>query len=151
MPIETPLPPWAADAARPERHLVRLDSAQTLSLLADVSYGRIVFTDRALPAIRPVNHVIDNGDVIVRMQSGGPLAQAVFAHNAVVAYEADEIDPQTRLGWSAVITGKAQFVTDREEIARLEAAMAPWLDEPNDMVVRIRPQIIDGFRLAAVA
>jgi hypothetical protein len=61
------------------------------------------------------------------------------------------LGPQTPRGRSAVITGKAQFVTDREEIARLEAAMVPWLDKPNDMVVRIRPQIIDGFRLAAVA
>jgi len=35
-------------------------------LLRSVSYRRIVFTRDTLPAVRPVNHVIDDGEVIIR-------------------------------------------------------------------------------------
>ena len=36
-----------------------LDREDCLGLLASVPLGRVVFTDRALPAIQPVNFVLD--------------------------------------------------------------------------------------------
>jgi hypothetical protein len=36
-----------------------------MRLLRSVSYGRIVFTRDTLPAVRPVNHIIDDGEVII--------------------------------------------------------------------------------------
>jgi hypothetical protein len=36
-----------------------------MRLLRSVSYGRIVFTRDALPAVRPVNHIIDDSEVII--------------------------------------------------------------------------------------
>lgn len=137
----------AAEGMSRMRRLDPIDSAQTLALIAEAGYGRIVFTHRALPAIRPVNHLVESGEIVIRTHAQGPLAQTVAASKVVVAYQADRIDPQARLGWSAVITGYARTVTDPAEVARLSAALIPWLDKTNDIVIRIRPEIINGYRL----
>ena len=42
----------------------------------------------------------------------------------VVAYEADDLDPQRRAGWSVVVTGWASMITDPEQIAR---SMTYWV------------------------
>ena len=44
----------------------RLDAAEAIRLLASVEFGRVVFTVNALPAIRPVNHLLDEGRIIIR-------------------------------------------------------------------------------------
>jgi hypothetical protein len=78
------------------RKSVELDSDEALRLLGGVSLGRIVFTRQALPTIRPVNHVLDNGDVIIRTHEGAALtsySQEAAGRGVVVAYEADAIDP----------------------------------------------------------
>ncbi|MFD8980207.1 pyridoxamine 5'-phosphate oxidase family protein [Streptomyces sp. NPDC059564] len=43
-------------------------------LLATVSLGRIVFTEHALPAVRPVNHCVDGEDIVIRTHGGGTAA-----------------------------------------------------------------------------
>jgi hypothetical protein len=118
-----------------------------MTLLAGAGYGRVVFTARALPAIRPVNHIVDRGDVVIRTSLGTALTASVDGAGAVVAYEADDIDPSRRVGWSVVITGYARPLTDPAEVERLEAALIPWVDGPLDTVIRIHPEIVTGFRL----
>lgn len=67
----------------------------------------------------------------------------------VVAYEADAIDPVTHLGWSIVITGYACPVTDADEVARFVSLLRPWVGHPTTGALRIRPDLITGFRLEA--
>jgi len=137
----------------PARALVELDPAEALELLASVRYGRIVFTRHALPAIRPVNHLVDNGEVIIRTRLSGKITEAVGANTdstgTVVAYEADLIDPVQRLGWSVTVTGRARPITDATRIARYEQALLPWVDPVMDTVIGIRADIVTGFRLLA--
>ena len=129
------------------RQLVELDRATALTLLAGVDYGRVVFTSRALPAIRPVNHVVDAGDVIIRTHLGAAITDAVDGNGVVVAYEADEIDSRRRLGWSVVVTGYARPVTDEAALARFETALTPWVDMAMNAIIRIHSEIVTGFRL----
>jgi pyridoxamine 5'-phosphate oxidase-like protein len=49
-----------------ERRLEALPRAESLRLLRSVSVGRLVFTHLALPAIRPVNHVVDGDRIMIR-------------------------------------------------------------------------------------
>jgi nitroimidazol reductase NimA-like FMN-containing flavoprotein (pyridoxamine 5'-phosphate oxidase superfamily) len=140
----------AVAAAGPDRHLIELDRVEAMALLAASPYGRIVFTQRALPAIRPVNHVLDGDDIIIRTRLSAAVGTAVARRTGiVVAYQADEIDMRRRLGWSVVATGYAAAVTDPEEIARFERLLTPWVDMSTDLVIRIRPEIVTGFRLVA--
>lgn len=133
----------------PGRTVVELDRATALDLLATVSIGRVVFSRNALPAIRPVNHIVEaNGRVIVRTRLASRLTSAVRGnYGVVVAYEADEIDPYLRNGWSVVVTGFARTVTDPARIARYERLLHPWVDQLMDTVIEIEPSIVSGVRL----
>jgi hypothetical protein len=117
---------------------VELDAAQALRLLGSVSLGRIAFTHHALPIIRPVNHIVDDGVIVIRTHEGA----------VVVAYEADAIDPDTHLGWSVVVTGYAHLVTDTGELARYQELLRPWVRQTMDYAVRIRPDLVTGLLLA---
>lgn len=134
------------------RRSIELDGDEALSLLGTVSFGRIVFTRHALPTVRPVNHVLDDGDVVIRTHEGAALtshARNAAGSGVVVAYEADAIDPDTHLGWSVVVTGYAHLVTDPDELARYQALLNPWVNQTMDYAVRIRPDLITGMRLTA--
>jgi uncharacterized protein len=76
-------------------------------LLEAQEVGRLVYTRRALPAIRPVNYLVRGGAVLIWTGSTSSLGQAV--RGAVVAFEADEFDRAARLGWSVVVTGTARW------------------------------------------
>lgn len=134
------------------RVLQKIDVADCLELLGSVSLGRVVYTEKALPAIRPVNHVLDGDAVIIRSHLGGGLATAVGSgRGTVVAYEADVIDPVEHIGWSVVVTGVAHLVADSREVARYEGLLRPWVDMAMDCVIRIEPHLVTGYRVTEAA
>lgn len=138
-----------ATAAKPRQSL-DLTGEEALRLLGAVPLGRLVFTRHALPTIRPVNHVLHNGDIVIRTQEGTALTSRVReadSRGVVVAYEADRIDPDTRLGWSVVATGYARPVTDPAELAYYRSVLRPWLSGTMDHTFRIRPELVTGVRL----
>jgi len=124
--------------------LAELTTAESIALLGGVSFGRIVFAQRALLAVRPVNHLIDGGAVVIRTHLG---AAALSAVGMVVAYEADAIDPDDHTGWCVVVTGMARLVREPEVVARYERLLRPWVSGQMDHVIRIRPEIVTGYRL----
>ncbi|MEU5046760.1 pyridoxamine 5'-phosphate oxidase family protein [Streptomyces griseorubiginosus] len=134
------------------RRSMGIDSVEALRLLGSVSFGRIVFTQQALPTIRPVNHVLADGDIVIRTHAGAALTSRTRQARdlgVVVAYEADDIDPDSHLGWSVVVTGYARLITDPEELARYQALLRPWTAQTMDYAVRIRPDLVTGIRLTA--
>ncbi|TNC19601.1 pyridoxamine 5'-phosphate oxidase family protein [Amycolatopsis alkalitolerans] len=119
----------------PER-FQELSREESLRLLASVAVGRIVFTHQALPAIRPVHHLVDDGQVIVRGDPGTILLSAV---DTVVAYEADSVAADDSIGWSVIVTGMAR---------RLDAASPPGRYralEGDGYFIQIRPELVTGF------
>ncbi|MEU2789884.1 pyridoxamine 5'-phosphate oxidase family protein [Streptomyces sp. NPDC007100] len=128
----------------------QLSRGQSLRLLGSVSLGRLVFTQNALPAIRPVNHLLDGEDIIVRLNDGATLtsiAPPAGEAGLVVAYEADAIDPLTHLGWSVVVTGYARLVADPAQEARYQELLRPWVARTMSAALRIHPDLVTGFRL----
>lgn len=134
-----------------KRALQPLRPGQALALLSTVAYGRVVFTDRALPAIRPVNHIIDRGMIIVRTHLGPAVTADAGASGAVVAYQADQIDPVRRVGWSVVVTGFARRVTRQDDIDRYQRMLVPWLRKASNVVLSIQPEAINGFSVVEEA
>lgn len=136
---------------RPHRPMP-IGESEALRLLAAAPYGRVVFTRAALPAIRPVTHLVDDGVIIIRNRLTSRLTATVRAnHKVVVAYQADDIDPIRRIGWSVVVTGIARTVDDPDRIARYERLLEPWVERVMDVVVEIEPSIINGIRLDGIA
>ena len=132
------------------RRLQALPREESLRLLRSVSVGRLVFTHLALPAIRPVNHVVEGNQVVIRAYVGTAIHSAV-GDNAgmVVAYEADLIDPDTHLGWSVIIVGRASRLAEGLETDRYRRLLQPWVSNASDDVISIRADMVDGFRLLA--
>jgi nitroimidazol reductase NimA-like FMN-containing flavoprotein (pyridoxamine 5'-phosphate oxidase superfamily) len=128
------------------RVLRGLSRDESLRLLGSVPMGRVVFTDRALPAIRPVNHLVDDGHVVIRSHTGAAILSAA-ERGVVVAYEADMIDPETRVGWSVVVTGVARQVRNPVEVDRYRRLLRPWVDQPMDQVLAISSDLVTGFEL----
>ncbi|MBF6175615.1 pyridoxamine 5'-phosphate oxidase family protein [Nocardia blacklockiae] len=119
-----------------------------MRLLAAAVVGRVVFTRNALPAIRPVNHLVEDGSVVLRTRFTAQLTSEMRGRSpVVVAYEADDIDPVRRVGWSVVVVGFARPVTDPVLVARYELLLQSWVDGSTDAVVVIEPEIVTGVRL----
>jgi hypothetical protein len=134
------------------RRLEALPRAESLRLLSSVSLGRLVFTHLALPAIRPVNHAVAGEQVIIRAYLGTAISAAVGDRTGtVVAYEADLIDPDTHLGWSVIIVGRAARLTDQAEAARYRELLRPWVADGADDIIAIQADMVDGFRLVETA
>ncbi|HEX6523293.1 MAG TPA: pyridoxamine 5'-phosphate oxidase family protein [Streptosporangiaceae bacterium] len=74
------------------------------------SLGRVVSTMKAMPAIRPVNHLIDDKTIIVRSHLGSAIMAHASEDGAVVCYEADDLDPVRHTGWSVMAIGTARLV-----------------------------------------
>jgi len=107
--------------------LEQLSRDECLTLMASVPVGRIIYTQRALPAVELVSYALDHGDIVIRTDRGGKLAAA---HGTVVAFEADCLDPAGQGGWSVTAIGPCREVTDPAEVARLQA-MGPALLGPG--------------------
>lgn len=132
----------------PRHELEILERDQCLDLLQTVRVGRLVFTELALPAVQPVNFRVWQGDIAMRIASGQKLAAAVDNH--VVAFEADELDPDLRTGWSVTVIGHARLITDVDELVKLSGVfLQPWADGRCDYFVRIRTEQVTGRRLRA--
>jgi nitroimidazol reductase NimA-like FMN-containing flavoprotein (pyridoxamine 5'-phosphate oxidase superfamily) len=119
---------------------------QCLALVASVSIGRVVYTDQALPAVVPMNFVLDGDEVVIHTGSGSTLAAAI--RNAVVAFQVDDFDSDTTTGWSVTITGRARLVDGGEEatgLARLP--LRPWVPTKNGQFIRIPARHVGGHRL----
>ena len=127
-----------------------LGRRRCLELLASVPVGRVVFTMRALPAIRPVNHLLDGDTIVIRSNLGTGLAStATVDGSVVVAYEADVIDGARGSGWAVVVTGTARLVLDPDRVARYERDLHPWVDAGLNCVIGIDCDLVSGYELAS--
>ncbi|MFI6868939.1 pyridoxamine 5'-phosphate oxidase family protein [Nocardia sp. NPDC050406] len=117
----------------------------SMKLLSTVRFGRVVFSRHALPVIRPVNHVVDGDQIIIRTGTGTTLA----SFRQVVAYEADTIDHDSQLGWCVIVTGTAEKITSADDIDRYRAQFSPPEASSGVDLVRITADIVTGIEYAA--
>ena len=127
--------------------LKQLSRGECLRLMASVPVGRVIYTQRAMPAVDLVNFAFHHGDIVIRTDRGGKLAAA---RGAVVAFEADCLDPAHHVGWSVTAIGPSRGVTDPGEIGRLqEIGLSSWAPGAREHFIRISPVILTGRYLCA--
>lgn len=123
-----------------------LTREECLALLPTVPVGRLVFTERALPAVVPVNFVLDRARIVIRTGATSSLAAAV--RGAVVAFQVDDFDRSARNGWSVTVTGRASELLDPMELARVaELPLVPWIGGRLDHVITVPVDLVDGRRV----
>jgi nitroimidazol reductase NimA-like FMN-containing flavoprotein (pyridoxamine 5'-phosphate oxidase superfamily) len=122
-----------------------LDRDQCESLLGTQRIGRVGLATPT-PMVLPVQYAMCDGDVVFRTAPGEKLIAAVMGRT--VAFEIDDFDVSAMTGWSVVVVGPAEEVTDRNDLTRMrELDLHPWAGELRDRFVRIRTEELSGRRI----
>jgi Pyridoxamine 5'-phosphate oxidase len=133
-----------------DRQHQQLTKDECLRLLASVPFGRIVFTSGALPAVRPASHLMLNGELIIRAGLGAAITPTADGAGVVVAYEADQVDPDRLSGWSVTVIGRARQVADEALADRYRGSLWRWSSGEPDRVITIAAEVVAGFRMNPV-
>ena len=107
-----------------------LSRDRCLELLRSVHVGRVVYTVDALPAVTPVRFAVRGPDVLVR--AGGHSRLARGAPGAVIAFQADSIDPDD--------------VADEDR-----AELGAWRSGPDSRYLRIVSTVVSGCAVEAIS
>jgi nitroimidazol reductase NimA-like FMN-containing flavoprotein (pyridoxamine 5'-phosphate oxidase superfamily) len=88
-----------------------LSPAECRALLQAGGIGRVSVSIGALPAIFPVHYRLVDDDIVFRSPSDGAPGPGAL-DGAVIAFEADQFDPDEAGGWSVLVVGRVE--PDRE-------------------------------------
>jgi nitroimidazol reductase NimA-like FMN-containing flavoprotein (pyridoxamine 5'-phosphate oxidase superfamily) len=123
-----------------------LTEVECRALLAQRHLGRIAVVENDRPLIFPVNYIVDDTHVVFRTDQGTKLD--VAARGGPVAFEVDGIDEAQRTGWSVLLHGHAELVTNPLDLDRLRRQpLVPWAPGAKPHYVRLRAAQLTGRRI----
>jgi uncharacterized protein len=125
-----------------------LTVAECRELLEGHHFGRFGFVDSVgvFPSIIPVNYLLDGDKIVIRTDAGSKLAAAL--RGAPVAFEVDGVDETHQVGWSVVVRGHAEEVTDEDTIAELrQTPLLAWHPRTKARYIRINASQVIGRRI----
>lgn len=118
-----------------------LELLQTKSKL-----GRVAFIVDGKPMVLPVNYRADNDSVVFCTAEGTKLS--ALKDGAPAAFEVDAGRSLARSGWSVLVQGTANEVTDPEELYELRhGPLKSWATDASQHWVRISIDEISGRRI----
>ncbi len=139
----------SADPPGPRRsssEMLDLSREECLRLLAKNSFGRLAVTMKDQPIIRPVNYVFYEQSVVFRTAHGSKFHALLRAARA--AFEIDGIDQRSRTGWSVIIHGVTEEITNPSDVRRLDGlGLETWAPGPKPHWVCIRAWTVSGRRI----
>jgi transcriptional regulator with XRE-family HTH domain len=140
------VPPGQRSAAK-SALLDSLTAAECRQHLAGGGVGRFLFVEPGRgPVAIPVNFGMDGDDVVFRTGNEGSMTTGV--HQNPVSFDVDHLDDVLGEGWSVLVTGEAQVVTDPGELARAAALnIEPWAGGDRPVYVRLTASRISGRRI----
>ena len=137
-----------ADRSYGDSRLESLTSDECMALLATQPVARLGVLVGEYPVVIPVAISLDHGVVVLR---SGARSTLTAAQHANVTVQADQIDPVTRTGWSVLVRGLAEEITEQHSAAVVErshrAAADPWAPGGRQHWVRVIPHRVTGRRL----
>jgi uncharacterized protein len=125
-----------------------LTVAECRELLTRHHFGRFGFMDAVgvLPSIVPVNYLLDNDRIVIRTDAGSKLAAGL--RGAPVAFEVDGVDQNHQVGWSVVVRGRAEEITDEDKLAELrQTPLLAWHPQARPRYIQINPSQVIGRRI----
>ncbi|WP_285622718.1 pyridoxamine 5'-phosphate oxidase family protein [Actinoallomurus iriomotensis] len=115
-----------------------------LSLLRSVDVGRVAWAaDDGEVTVVPVNFALTGEDIVFRTAAGGKL-DAVRS-GRTISFEADDLEPALRAGWSVLAVGHAELTAEPDPVARHRPVS--WDRRPKPYLIRLRLERVSGFRL----
>ena len=138
-----------SEEPRDHRGLRVLSMDECLEHLRRAPVGRLAFVHDGSPVVLPVNHGLDQLDVVFRTSWGSKLQAA--AQSDQVAFEIDGIDEKGKVGWSVLVRGTASIVYENSITQRLDRlGIRAWAagEGEESFWVRVRPDEITGRAIA---
>ncbi|MFI2297958.1 pyridoxamine 5'-phosphate oxidase family protein [Actinacidiphila glaucinigra] len=91
----------------------------------------------------PVNFLVDGRTVVYRTDSAGV---AAVESGTNVAFEADYVDEGAGVGWSVLVTGSADTITDPATVKHLSRCPGarPWAGGVRELWIRVEPREVSG-------
>lgn len=125
-----------------------LDEQDCLRRLREARFGRVALSSGALPVILPIHYALLGNDPVFRTDFGTKLLAATAGQ--VLCLEIDEVDPEAHAGWSVLVTGRADVITQPDDLAAArELPLRPWTGS-GDAFVRIACTLVSGRQVGAV-
>lgn len=121
-------------AAHPR--LAQLTTQECWQRLGRHGIGRIALPGSEGTLVLPVNYLVDGTDIVYRTARGGA---ADPDPGQDVTFEADQTSERRRDGWSVLVFGTANRLTDGDTIERYtrRSGAAPWAGGLRDQWIRI--------------
>jgi Pyridoxamine 5'-phosphate oxidase len=130
------------------RYFEPLSRSESMRLLGSVPFGRVMFTQQALPAMRPVTHLVVDDLVVIRTSLRSGAGPGVTADGGtVLGYQADLIDARSHLGWSVTVVGMARLIDAAAERARYNQRLRQWVSGQPDEIIAIDADLVTGHVL----
>jgi nitroimidazol reductase NimA-like FMN-containing flavoprotein (pyridoxamine 5'-phosphate oxidase superfamily) len=129
--------------------MLELPREECLHLLASHSFGRLAVSmgDRA-PVLRPVNYLFDELSQSVMFRTAVGSGFHALLRSAEATFEIDGIEEHARTGWSVILSGVADEVTNANEISRLDGLdLDSWAPGQKAHWMRIRALTVSGRRI----
>jgi nitroimidazol reductase NimA-like FMN-containing flavoprotein (pyridoxamine 5'-phosphate oxidase superfamily) len=129
-----------------------LDEAECLRLIAPGGVGRLAFIGSWDLTVLPVNFKFYNGAILFRTSQRGSTEEDLrtgIAHAEYrVAFEVDELDPDSCEGWSVLVRGPAHHLDSEAERAQAAGAdVVPWPSGEREHFISITPGRVTGRRI----
>ena len=125
-----------------------LTTAECRELLDRHHFGRLGLMNYVgvFPSIIPVNYLLDKDKIVIRTDAGSKLNAAL--RGAPVAFEVDGVDETRQVGWSVVVRGRAEEITDDDKLAELrQTPLLAWHPRAKPRYIRINPSQVIGRRI----
>lgn len=130
--------------------MTRLSEQECFELLRTTTVGRIGFVHEGRVLIIPVNFLVDGRDIVIRTAPDGPLS-TLPSSPVLVAFEIDHHDDLAASGWSVLLNGSVEAISE-EQLASVPGAASrlPWAEGDRSLPLRLTPDAISGRRVRRV-
>jgi uncharacterized protein len=130
--------------------LIDIDPDDCADLLGCAPIGRLGVVVHGHPEIFPVNHVYDRETGCVVFPTDARTKLHAALNEPEVAFEVDCVSPEGDRGWSVLVVGHAEEITDPDTIARVARQRSVlWRTETRVHWLRIVPSKVTGRRIFA--
>lgn len=121
-----------------------LSDEECLIFLASTTRGRLGVAIEAMPAIRAIHYQLVTERVVFRVPEHSELYRAAVGQ--VVAFEADDSDPERQIMWTVHGRATCHEVRSPEFAHRLRELLPPLFIDPDveDRVLRLEFDSLEG-------
>jgi uncharacterized protein len=136
------------EKSRSTSNFAELSRSECEKLLAEHSVGRVGLAAPAGPQILPVTYAYYGKTVVFRTSPYGVLSS--LERHTRVAFEIDDIDEERESGWSVLVLGSAERVTQQYTLSTLwKEGPVPWASGTRNLFIAITPDSITGRSVRA--